>query len=543
MCYSPDMSRPVREGLFTVDSEGTARLLAARCTACGAPHFPAGMACPYCGCLNCDRIALGPAGWLLDYTCVRSRPPGYEGPVPFGLGVVELPEGLRVIARLSGPDLEAFRYGQPLRMVLDTVGVDAEGQGLVSYAFAPDSGGPSLERGAAAGTCPRVHLPAGAAVVAKRPVEIAAVGLHPFGRFADRDAVALGAAAVDMALRGAELGRGGFQAAYCGTVYAGVAAGHRVLSTLGLTGVPVVNVEAGCASGGAALLLGLEAIQSGRCDCVLVFGIEKMPRGMIRSSFFPQWQEEAGLAATPAYFALRARRLMRESGVTREQLAQVVVKNRRHGAHNPFAMFREEVALEEVLGSPMVCDPLTLFMLCSPNEGAGAVVLRAAKDAGPRQVRIAAAALRSHLPGNVLGEHTPLSGIASEPPSPTELAARDAYEAAGIGPGDFDVAEVQDTDAGRELLAYEELGLCGRGESGAWIAEGRTQIGGPLPVNPSGGLLARGEPLGASALAQVVELYLQLRGEAGPRQVPGARTALAHTVGRGANACVIVLER
>jgi len=456
---------------------------------------------------------------------------------------VELADGLRVITRLAGCEPGELRYGQPMRLVLEAVGVDAGGEELVSYAFAPHVDAAFVEEAQGSGARPQAGLPQGAAVVAKRPVEIAGVGMHPFGRFADMDVVGLGVAAVEKALREAGLDRGGFQAAYCGTVYAGVAAGHRVLSALGLTGIPVVNVEAGCASGGAALLLGLEAIESGRCDTVLVFGMEKMPRGMIRSSFFQRWQEEAGLAATPAYFALRACRLMRESGVTREQLAQVVVKNRRHGARNPFAMFRKEVTGDEVLGSPLVCDPLTLFMLCSPNEGAAAVVLRAARGAGPRQVRIAAGALRSHLPGSVLGEHTPLGGLLSEPPSPTALAARDVYEAAGIGPEDFDVAEVQDTDAARELLAYEELGLCAQGESGAWVAQGRTEIGGGLPVNPSGGLLARGEPLGASALAQIVELYLQLRGEAGARQVPGARAALAHTVGRGANACVIVLER
>lgn len=371
-----------------------------------------------------------------------------------------------------------------------------------------------------------------------RPVYIAGVGIHPFGRFEDKSVVDMGLAAVRMALKEAGREKGGFQAAYCGTVYTGVAAGHKVLTNLGLTGMPILNVEAGCASGGAALGLGVTAIASGGYDCVLVFGMEKMPKGIIRSSFFEPWREQGGLAVTPAYFALRAQRLMRDSGVTVEHLAQVSVKNHRNGVHNPYAMFRKEFSLESVLASPVVCEPLRLYMLCSPNEGAAAVVL----SATPSPVRINAATLRSHLPGNVLGEHTPLSGVADDNiPSPTELAAKEAYETAGIGPGEIDVVELQDTDSARELLSYEELGLCPKGASGQWIAEGRTEMTGSLPVNPSGGLLSKGEPLGASGLGQVVELCWQLRGEAGPRQVAGAKIALAHTVGRGANASVVIL--
>src|SRR5262245_35302401 len=199
-----------------------------------------------------------------------------------------------------------------------------------------------------------------------------------------------------MALQEAGCERGGFQAAYCGTVYTGVAAGHKVLTSIGLTGMPIMNVEAGCASGGAALGLGAAAIAAGRYDRVLVFGMEKMPRGFIRSSFFEPWREQGGLAVTPAYFALRAQRLMRDSGVT--------VEHHENGVHTPYAMFRKPFTVEAVLASPMVCDPLRLYMLCSPNEGAAAVVL----SAQPSPVRLAAATLRSHLPGNVLGEHTPL---------------------------------------------------------------------------------------------------------------------------------------
>ena len=375
-------------------------------------------------------------------------------------------------------------------------------------------------------------------------VEIAGVGIHPFGRFGDTSVTTMGVEAVKASLRDAGIGRGGFQAAYCGTVYSGVAAGHKVLTALGLSGIPIVNVEAGCASGGAALGLGVEAIRSGRCECVLVFGMEKMPKGIIRSSFFEPWREQAGLAVTPAYFALRAQRLMRVSGVTREHLAYVSVKNHAIGVHNPNAMFRKPFTVAQVLESAVVCEPLTLYMLCSPNEGAAAVVLRRVRGDAPGRVQVRAAALRSHLPGSVLGEHTPMCGLVDDDiPAPSELAARAAYEEAGIGPEDVDVAEVQDTDSARELISCEELGLCAKGGAGRLIDERRSDLGGPLPVNPSGGLLSKGEPLGASALGQVIELYWQLRGEAGPRQVQGATVALGHTVGRGANASVVVLAR
>lgn len=375
-----------------------------------------------------------------------------------------------------------------------------------------------------------------------RAVHVTGVGLHPFGRFADRSLTALGVEAVRAALADAGVGRGGFQAAFCGSVYGGVAAGHKVLTALGLSGVPIVNIEAGCASGGAALSLAAAQVASGQHDTVLVFGVEKMPRGMIRSSFFEPWREEAGLAATPAYFALRAQRLMLESDVGAADLAAVSVKNHLHGVHNPYAMYRKALTADAVLSSALVCEPLRLLMLCAPNEGAAAVVVSATPAATP--IRIAAAMLRSHLAGSVLGEHTPLSGVTTDPvPTPTEMAARAAYEAAGVGPADLDVAEVQDTDAAREILSAEELGLCPRGGGGAWVRAGGGTMAARLPVNPSGGLLSKGEPLGASALGQVVELTWQLRGAAGPRQVAGARVALAHTVGRGANACVTILQR
>ena len=204
-------------------------------------------------------------------------------------------------------------------------------------------------------------------------VEVAGVGIHPFGRFEDLTVTEMGVHAVRAALAEAE--NPPVDAAFCGTAYSGVAAGHRVLGALARTGIPIVDIEAGCASGGAALQLAAGAIRAGQFDRVLVFGMEKMPKGMIRSSFFALWQEETGMNATPAYFALRAQRLMRETGITKHDLAQVCVKNRRHGVTNPNAMFRKEVTVEDVLSSRVVAEPLHLWMLCSPNEGAAAVVL------------------------------------------------------------------------------------------------------------------------------------------------------------------------
>ena len=215
------------------------------------------------------------------------------------------------------------------------------------------------------------------------------------------------------------------------------------------------------------------------------------------------------------------------SGVTKDHLAAVVVKNRRHGMHNPDAMFRSEVTADAVLGSRVVSEPLHLWMLCSPNEGAAAVVLRRATPATSTtggRIEVAAAVLRSHLPGAVLGESTPMAGLTDDSlPTASTLAATEAYEGAGLGPRDLDVVECQDTDAARELMSYEELGLCPTGGAAEMLEAGVTSIGGRLPVNPSGGLLSKGEPLGASALGQVVEVSVSC----------GATPAPVRSMGRG----------
>lgn len=545
--------------MFTsLDDLDETALLGGRCQQCGAHHFPGQEICPYCSAEGCGLVALSRSGSLFAHTAITKAPPGYTGPVPYGFGIVELPEGLRIVTRIAEANPERLRPGVPMHLVVEPLFTDGEGRAVWSYAFASDadSGTAATSAGTVDRTGPHIgsravagEQPARAPVsavdrVRGHRVQIEGVGLHPFGRFPDKSAVEIAQVAVRRALASAGIGRGAFQAAFCGTVYAGCAAGHRVLAGLGLTGIPIINVEAGCASSGAALNLAAAAIADGRYERVLAFGLEKMPSGIIDSTFFEPWRKQAGLAATPAYFGLRARRLMVTSGVTRDHLARVSVKNHRNGVHNPYAMFRKEFGRDVVLASPMVCDPLTLYMLCSPNEGAAAVVLKAGKSGSGngRQVTVAASVVTSHHPGGVLGEHTPLSGLTDDTiASPTETAARAAYDAAGVGPQDLDVVELQDTDSGRELLSYEELLLCPRGAAGRWMEDGHPEMGGSLPVNPSGGLLSKGEPVGASSLGQVVELYWQLRGEAGVRQVPNARVALSHTVGRGANASIIIL--
>ena len=388
---------------------------------------------------------------------------------------------------------------------------DEDGNDVVTYAFAP-----AARHDAASPSSPASGCTPSAASTACRP---------PTWAWSPSAA----------ALREAGVGKGGFQAAFCGTAYGGVATGHKVLSRLGMTGMPIVDVEAGCASGGAALMLAAAAIRAGQYDTVLVFGTEKMPKGIIRSSFFEPWQEEAGLAATPAFFGLRAQRLCLTSGVTKDHLARVVVKNRRHGAANPDAMYQKETTVEEVLASRVVCEPLHLFMLCSPNEGAAALVLRRAdlpavgvgSPGDPRRRRAALAhprlgAERVHAAGRPGRRRRCPPRRRWPPPTPTRRP--------GLGPAGPRRRRVPGHRRRPRAAARARSSGCAS-PAGRPRCSTRAPptLGGRLPVNPSGGLLSKGEPLGASALGQVVELVRQLRGECGPRQVEGARVALSHT--------------
>ena len=291
-------------------------------------------------------------------------------------------------------------------------------------------------------------------------VEIAGVGIHPSAASPTPPPPSWAVAATRAALADAGWSqpaeaRGQLGAAFCATAYGGVAAGHRVLGALALTGIPIVDVEAGCASGGAALALAASAIRAGQFDSVLVVGLEKMPKGIIRSSFFAPWQEQAGLAATPAYFALRAQRLAREQGLGPADFADLVVKNRAWGEHNPNAMFRQSVTAERCWTRGWCARRCTCGCCAHPTRARPAVVLRR----GEGGVQLAAVALRSHLPGSVLDESTPMAGIDdADITPPSELAARDAYAEAGLGPDDLDLVECQDTDAARELRLLGRAG-------------------------------------------------------------------------------------
>jgi acetyl-CoA acetyltransferase len=290
----------------------------------------------------------------------------------------------------------------------------------------------------------------------------------------------------------------------------------------------VASVGNFCASGSTALRQTWMAVGSGLYDIGLAIGVEQLSKrpegGQPLTSDGMEMEGELGFTP-PAFFALAAQRYMERTGMTREALASIAVKNRRHAAENPNAHHREPLSLEQVLGSPMVADPLTRFSCCPTSDGAAAAVLvsrEAAERLGlTRTVRLLASSLTSG--SYEAGEITNLDL--------DRRAAADAYEMAGIAPADVDVAEVHDAFTICEVVHYEDLGLCGPGEGPRLVAEGATEIGGTIPVSPSGGLLSRGHPLGATGIAQTHEIVTQLRGEAGSRQVEGARVGLTHCVG------------
>lgn len=381
-----------------------------------------------------------------------------------------------------------------------------------------------------------------------RDVVVCGVGLHKFGRFPDKTFEDLGQEAVLAALQDAQnMPWKDVQMAFCGTMHGGTAAGHRVLSGIGLTGIPIVNVETGCASGSSAFVLAYQQIAAGFCDTAIVIGVEKMPRGFIRMTSYPQWQVLSGLAINPLEFSLRASRHMAEYGTTVEQLAKVSVKSHRNGALNPYAMYQKAMTIEEVLASKMVCYPLRVMEFAAPGEGAGAVILCSsdvAKKYTRKPVKVAAACMGvakygTSRVGGGIGQMGHSARIHN-----TEVVtalSQQAYEYAGIGPEDLHVVELQDTDSSSEIILYEQLGLCKLGEGGRLIDEGRTELTGDIPVNPGGGILSCSEPTGASALRQIAELTWQLRGETGARQVVGARNGLAQASGAGGNCTVAIL--
>ncbi len=379
-------------------------------------------------------------------------------------------------------------------------------------------------------------------------VVILGTGMHPFGRF-EKSYEEIGAVAAAAALRDAGVEWKQIQAAYLSRMYLPATSGARILRRLGATDISIIDIEAACASGGAALRQAVLAVRSGEVDLVMVLGCEKMPRGfMDPSMIYSQWQIELGMSMNPAYWSMRAQRHMHDYGTTELQIAKVAYKNHKMSVHNPYSMYRKEFSLDEIMNSPFVCDPIRRLEICAPDDGAAAVIVASEKRA--RELGASAKAINIASCSHTIARYSAdfrcpadsMSATANNP-GPTEVTAQQAYERAGLGPQDIDLYEVQDTDAFCEIEIYEGLGLCALGEGGRLIDEGKTDLGGASPVNMSGGLISKGEPVGASHLAQVVEIVTQLRGEAGPRQVAGAKVGLGHVLGAGGNCAVTILTR
>lgn len=361
-------------------------------------------------------------------------------------------------------------------------------------------------------------------------VYVAGVGMTKFGRHENRSLQDLSQEAVLTALADADVAIPQIQAMYCANVYGGMVLGQVLMRDLGITGPALYNVENACASGATAIHLACHALRLGVYDTVLVWGVEQLTRlggGTIplqRNDYKTETYAAAGLTL-PAVYAMRGMRYLHERGEKPDLLAQVAVKNRHHGARNPYAQQRTETMVEEVLQSRPVADPLTLLQCCpSKVDGAAAVVLTTRRPTGTA-VRVLGSAVQSgHIEegcDDILDAEI------------TARTARLAYEQAGVSPSDIGVVELHDAFTIAELLYYEALGLAAPGCGQDMLRKGETRIGGRVAVNPSGGLLAKGHPLGATGVAQVVEIVWQLQGRADGRQVDGAKIGLAQCTGGG----------
>lgn len=351
-------------------------------------------------------------------------------------------------------------------------------------------------------------------------------------------------AAVRSALADAGIGWSRVRAAFGGSDSAGLA--DTLVTDLGLTGLPFVNVKNGCATGGSALVSAVNAIVSGMADVVVAVGFDKHPAG----AFDPRpedWGLPAcygadGLMVTTQFFGAKIQRYLHDHDIDPSVLAAVAEKAYRNGALNPQAWRRTAMSAAEIQSSGMVSDPLTRFMFCSPGEGAAALVLTSDNvlPSRHRTVRLDSVAVRSRKFGSfeVFAPWIPGGELSSV----SRDASAAAFESAGIGPEDVRVAQLQDTEAGAELMHMAECGFCPDGDQEKWISQGMTEIDGVLPVNTDGGCIANGEPIGASGLRQVVEVVLQLRGEAGDRQVPGEPgVGFTHVYGApGVSACAVL---
>ena len=364
-----------------------------------------------------------------------------------------------------------------------------------------------------------------------RSVSIVGTGIIPFGKHLDQTLVQLGRQAALDALRDggvkpSEVGIGFFANFLAAHTSAEFTVGQNVFWEVGINKIPVLNVENACTSGSSAFHMAWLSIASGQYDVAIVAGAEKMyvpGLGLINSGE-TQLDTQLGFVV-PAGFAMRAKRHMHEYGTTAEQLAYIAVKNRKHGSLNPIAQYKDPLTVAEVINSPMICDPLTRLSCCPIGDGAAAVILCASSKAR-RYTRNPVAIKSSVLLTG--GYENPVSLL----PWETDFrGCRMAYEKAGLGPEDIHVAECHDAFTIAEILHYEALGFCPEGEGGRLAISGETSLGGKRPVNVSGGLLSKGHPLGATGVAQIIEIVLQLKAKAGSRQVDGAKVGIAHCMG------------
>ncbi|RYE92116.1 MAG: lipid-transfer protein [Myxococcales bacterium] len=389
-----------------------------------------------------------------------------------------------------------------------------------------------------------------------RRVNVIGVGMTKFAKpGASDDYHVMASGAARAALADAGVAYETIEQAYAGYVYGDSTCGQRAIYEVGLTGIPVFNVNNNCSTGSTALMLGRQAVAGGIAECVLVVGFEKMEKGALGNKFDDRanpLELHAGVmgrvqgfnSSPPAaqMFGGAGREYRWRHGTKRETFGKISEKARQHASKNPYAVFKEVLSLDEIMASPEVFDPLTRYQCCPPTCGAAAAVLCsdefARRHGIARPVYIAGQAMRTDY-GSSFGD----SMIKMVGYDMAVAAARAAYEEASIGPEDVQVVELHDCFTANELLTYEALGLCQEGEAEKFIWEGQNTYGGRYVTNPSGGLLSKGHPLGATGLAQCTELVWQLRGQAADRQVDGARVALQHNLGLGGAAVVTVYRR
>lgn len=376
-------------------------------------------------------------------------------------------------------------------------------------------------------------------------VAIIGVGLHPFGRHGAKSGVEMGAEAAQLALDDAGVAWKDIQFGV-GSSYE-VHNVDAITGLLGLTGIPFTNVQNACASAASNIEQAANTIRLGKYDIGIAVGTDKHPRGAFHADpkimGLPDWYAENGQLLTTKFFGMKINKYMQDFGISHETLAKVAAKNYRNGSLNPKAFRRKLISEDEILNSRMLNYPLTQYMFCAPDEGAAAVVLCNAEIAHRftnKPVFLRATEIRTRSYG-AYEVHATSSAIEGAP-SPTVFASRAAYEAAGISPEDVDVIQLQDTDAGAEVIHMAENGFCADGEQEKLVADGATEISGSIPVNTDGGLIANGEPIGASGLRQMYELVLQLRGQAGDHQVPGSpKVGYAQVYGAPGTAAVSIV--